>query len=63
MKKNIAGLLALCMMLGAFTGCSTNNQTGTANKAPAVNNPTVASTNSAVASTNSTAASTNTAVK
>ena len=31
MKKTIAGLLALCMMLGVFTGCSTNKQNETVN--------------------------------
>lgn len=37
MKKTIAGLLALCMMLGVFTGCSTNKQNETVNNEPTVN--------------------------
>jgi len=34
MKKTIAGLLALCMMLGMFTGCSKNKQNETVNTQP-----------------------------
>ena len=37
MKKTIAGLLALCMMLGVFTGCSANKQNETVNNEPTVN--------------------------
>ena len=37
MKKTIASLLALCMMLGAFTGCSTNKQDETVTNEPTVN--------------------------
>ena len=37
MKKTIASLLALCMMLGAFTGCSTNKQNETVTNEPSVN--------------------------
>ena len=41
MKKKIAGLLALCMMLGVFTGCSINKQNETVNNESAVNGATV----------------------
>ena len=37
MKKTIAGLLALCMMLGVFTGCSANKQDETVATEPTVN--------------------------
>ena len=47
MKKTIAGLLALCMMLGVFTGCSTNKQNETVNNEPTVNG-TINDTNAAV---------------
>ena len=36
MRKTIAGLLALCMMLGVFTGCSTNKQNETVSNESAV---------------------------
>ena len=41
MKKTLASLLALCMMLGVFTGCSTNKQNETVNNESAVNGATV----------------------
>ena len=41
MKRMIAGLLALCMMLAAFTGCSANKQNKIASDEPAVNGTTV----------------------
>ena len=44
MKKTIAGLLALCMMLGAFTGCSTNKRNETVNNEPTVNGTTINAT-------------------
>ena len=47
MKKTIAGLLALCMMLGVFTGCSANKQNETVNNDPIVNS-TINDTNAAV---------------
>ena len=46
MKKMIAGLLALCMMLGVFTGCSTNKQNETVSNESAV----IGSTDAAAAS-------------
>lgn len=39
MKKGIASLLALCMILGVFTGCSANKQNETVNNEPVVSNP------------------------
>ena len=44
MKKTIAGLLALCMMLGAFTGCSANKQDETVATEPTVNGAVVDAT-------------------
>ena len=44
MKKTIAGLLALCMMLGAFTGCSANKQDETVAIEPTVNGAVVDAT-------------------
>ena len=45
MKKKIASLLALCMILGALTGCSANKQNET------VNNDSVKPTNTVVSTT------------
>ena len=44
MKKTIASLLALCTMLGAFTGCSTNKQNEPVNNDPVVNGTVVDAT-------------------
>lgn len=52
MKKTIAGLLALCMMLGVFTGCSANKQNETVNNEPTVNSTTVDATTTAVKESN-----------
>ena len=52
MKKTIAGLLALCMMLGVFTGCSANKQKETVNNEPAVNSTTADATTTVVEGNN-----------
>ncbi len=41
MKKSIASVLALCMILGNFTGCNTNKPNETVNNEPVTNNNTV----------------------
>lgn len=46
MKKNVACFLALCMMLGAFAGCGTNNSNETA-KNETITNDTVSSVDTA----------------
>lgn len=46
MKKNVACFLALCMMLGAFAGCGTNNSNEAA-KDETITNDTVSSTDTA----------------
>ena len=52
MKKTIAGLLALCMMLGVFTGCSANKQNETVTNEPTTNDTTIEATNTAVEENN-----------
>ena len=55
MKKVIASLLVLCVMLGVFTGCSANAQNEETSKEPTVNS-TVETTNNAVAENNESSA-------
>ena len=52
MKKTIAGLLALCMMLGVFTGCSANKQNEIVTNEPTTNDTTIEATNTAAEDNN-----------
>ena len=52
MKKAVAILLALCMMLGVFTGCSANKQNETVTNESATNGTTNEAANTAVEENN-----------
>ena len=52
MKKTLASLLALCMMLGAFTGCGAKKQNETVTNKPTTNDTTIEATNTVIEENN-----------